>query len=234
MRDFTLVNCDTDSIAIAKKDGSIFGQEENEFLIKELNSLFPELINWEDDGMFETVLIIRAKNYVLYDGKKVVIKGSGLKATTKEPALREMVKRMINSLLELSQEKIEDIYLEYVKEAYKIQDIKRWGAKKSVTETMMKGEDTSSRKKRASIIGKGLEVGDKFFVYFTEDESLKTIEDFDGKYHVDKMLEKVYKTGFMFQTVLNMKELCPNYKLKKNKKALDLLVGNVIVRKQEK
>jgi len=140
---------------------------------------------------------------------------------------------MINSFLEVSEEKVEDIYTEYVKEAYKIKDMQRWCSKKSVTETMLNGDDTSSRKKRAAIAGKGLEVGEKFFAYFTPDEDLKCLEDFDGEYHVNKMLEKVFKTAVMFQTVLDMKELCPNYKLKKNKQSLDKLVGNVILRKKE-
>ena len=233
--DFTLTTVDTDALAIAKKDMSPFSEEENIKLLKELNSLFPELIVWEDDGYYESVLIVRAKNYALIEhgSDKVIIKGSGLKATTKEPALREMVKLMIESFLGISEDKIEDIYVRYVKEAYRIKDIQRWGAKKSVTEKMMKGDDLGARKKRAAIAGKGLDIGDKFFVYFTPDESLKMIEDFDGEYHVNKMLEKVYKTGFMFSTVLDMKELCPNYKLKKNKAALDKLVGNVIVKKKE-
>ena len=226
-----LVNLDTDSISFCKQDGSKFSDSELENILLELNNISPEKIVWELEGQFDSVLVIKTKNYALYDGKKITIKGSALKATQKEPALREMLHRMIKSLLGVTDEDLHTVYLEYVKEAYKLKDITRWGAKKSVTESVLKPTRTNEAKVLEAIKGKGLQVGEKFYVFFKSDDSLSTIEDFDGDYNVDKLLEKVYKTVDILKTVVNVKELFPNYKLKKNKLKLELLINPPRVRK---
>ena len=230
---FQLTGCDTDSIMFCKQDQSTFTESERAKILETLNALFPENIIWEDDGLYPSVLVIKTKNYALYDGDKVSIKGSALKATTKEPALREMLHRMINSLLNITNEDLKDVYLEYVKEACKIKDIKRWGAKKSVTTSVLNPQRTNEQKLYDAIEGKGYQIGEKFFVYFRPDDTLAVIDDFDGEYNVDKVLEKLYKTVDILKTVLPVKEMFPNYKLKKNKKELDKILGNVILIKKE-
>jgi len=234
--DFKLVNLDTDSISFCKPDGEEFSEDERTSLLNEINALTPEKIIWEDDGYYEVVLIVKAKNYALIEkgSTKVKIKGSALKATTKEPALKEMIKRCIDSFLGVTSETIETIYLEYVKEAYSITDINRWGAKKSVTEAVLKGSGTSQVKMRHAIKGEGLQMGDKFFVYFAEDDSLVLTKYFDGCYNKTKMLKKVHDTIKGFSTVYDVKKNLLNYSLKGSKKALDKLVGNVVVIKGEK
>jgi len=229
--DFILGPVDTDGMAFCKQDGSEFSKEEIESLINEINSLTGEHIVWEFEGISKTALVIKTKNYALYDGKKITIKGSALKATQKEPALREMLHRMINSLLGVTDEDLQSVYLEYVKDAYKLKDIARWGAKKSVTESVLKPTRTNEAKVLEAIKGKGLQIGEKFYVFFKSDDSLATIEDFDGDYNVDKLLEKVYKTVDILKTVVDVKALFPNYKLKKNKIALEKLINPPIVRK---
>lgn len=221
---FEIVNVDTDSFSY-NDSGRFIEVEENERLLAELNLLYPDLIVWERDGEYDGVLVVKAKNYALYDGKKVKIKGSSLKATNKEPALREMIVESIDSLLGLKEESFQEIYRRYCREAYSIEDITRWGSKKSVTPTLMKSDRTNEVKVRNAIEGEGLNVGDKFFVFFKEDESLCLTKYFDGNYNKKKMLEKVFKTASIFQTVYDVKSNLYNYTLKRNKDALMELVG---------
>jgi len=228
---FILGPIDTDGISVCKPDFASFSEEEIEKLLAELNSMTPEKIIWENDGYYQSVLIVKTKNYALYDGNSVEIKGSALKATTKEPALREMTHRMINSLLGIESTPLKQIYLEYVKEACKIKDIQRWGAKKSVTTAVLKPKATTQQKLNDAIKGKGFQVGEKFYVYFDEEKNLKCIEDFDGKYNTDSMLKKVFDSAKVFSTVYDIKGELPNFSLKKNKKELDKLLGNVVKRK---
>ena len=49
MHDFLLVNADTDSISVCKKDMSPFSKEEQKKLLEELNNQFPEHIKFEED-----------------------------------------------------------------------------------------------------------------------------------------------------------------------------------------
>ena len=80
---FILGPVDTDSISICKPAGAPFTEEEMQSLLDEINSYFPEHIKYADDGYFPRCVALKAKNYILYDGKKIKIKGSSLKASTK-------------------------------------------------------------------------------------------------------------------------------------------------------
>lgn len=225
---YILTGCDTDSIMFCKQDQTSFTEEEVEDILNKLNEITPERIIWEDDGYFPAVLVIKTKNYALYDGKSVTIKGSGLKATQKEPALREMLHRMIHSLLEITDEDLQEIYYEYVKEAANVKDITRWGAKKSVTSAVQKPTRTNEQKVKDAIEGEGLQIGEKFYVFFRSDNSLALTKYFDGDYHEDKFLQKIYDTAKVLKTVVDVDTLFPNFKLKKNKKELDKLTGKVV------
>lgn len=97
---FILGPVDTDSISFCKPDMSPFTEEEQEALLQEINEQMPELVKYAHDGYFKTIVVVKAKNYVLDDGDDVKIKGSGLKGTMKEKALRELMERVINVLLE--------------------------------------------------------------------------------------------------------------------------------------
>ena len=44
-----------------------------------VNKLFKDGISWEDDGYFKKLIVVKAKNYILFDGMKVKIKGQAFK-----------------------------------------------------------------------------------------------------------------------------------------------------------
>lgn len=136
---FIIGPVDTDSISFCKSDMSEFSEKEINELIKELNDLSPEFMDWDNDGYYQSCLALRAKNYVLFDGEKKKIKGSAFKTSSKEPAMKELMQEIVDEMLrENRAEILKSIYIKYVKEALNVQDISRWASKKTITESITK------------------------------------------------------------------------------------------------
>jgi DNA polymerase elongation subunit (family B) len=227
---YTLVNCDTDSFSFTMNREVT--KDERDTLLAELNMLYDPQIKWEDDGYFKAVVVAKAKNYLLYDGKKVKVKGAALKATAKEPAIREMMKRMFDSFLGITEEVPEEIYLEYVKEACKVKDITRWASKKSITEAILKPKRTQEERILEAIGKTPVQLGDKIFVFFETNEKLCLTSNFNGCYDKDKLLGKLFNTVKIFKPFYPIEGFL-NYTLKKNQQALGKLIGRVKVIKND-
>lgn len=177
---FIIGPTDTDSISFCKPDGKPFSEQEQEALLNELNSIMPEKIVYEGDGYFPTCIAVRAKNYMLWDGKEKKIKGSAFKTSSKEPAMKEMMEEFLDSLIETDDIKpLIEIYHKYVREAINVKDIRRWCQKKTVTASVLKCKgwtpaDIESKALRKNecdvwdaIQRNGMKVfdGDKIYVY---------------------------------------------------------------------
>jgi DNA polymerase elongation subunit (family B) len=223
--DFILVNGDTDSISIAKPDGTPFNEDERRQLLNEINSLLPEQIKMDDDGYYESVVVIKTKNYALYDGKKTKIKGSGLKGSSKEPALREFMQKALRYLLDGEGHRLRGLYDEYAFEAMNIKDMKRWAARKTISAKILAQERTMEKKVYEAVKHLSLQEGDRHYLYFKSDLTLKIADDFDGDYCKETMLKKLYLTLKIFQTVIDIEQF-PNYSLKKNKKLIEELCAS--------
>lgn len=247
IHNFIISGGDTDAINFSKEDGSKFSKEELDELFKELNEISPEFMTWEMDGLYEKVLVLRAKNYVLYDGKKLLVKGSGLRIPNKEIALKECTDRFINSLLELSSESLIDIYNSYIQEIHDIKNVSRWTSKKTVTDAVLNPERANEQKVFDALEGTDIQEGDRFRFYFKFDGvtikidinpktgkqrktkkreySLKLEQNWNNDHAIDKLLEKLYKNIKIFENVIDIKQF-PNYNLTRNKKALSALLEN--------
>jgi hypothetical protein len=210
---FTLCNCDTDSIMFCKADMSPFTEEEQTALIEEINSLLPEKINMSNDGYFKDVLIVKAKNYVLDDGKKRKVKGSALKAPMKEKALREFITEVIDKLLSDKPDELITVYRKYVNEIFHITDISRWVVKKTITKAVLNPKRTNEQKVFDAIQGTDYREGDKAFFYFDVNRNLKLQENYNKDHDVDSLLKKLFKTIEVFKNVLDVSKF-PNYSLK--------------------
>lgn len=176
-----LVNADTDSIMVCKPDQTAWTKEEQALFLQELNNQFPELINWDHDGVYDSVVVIKSKNYALLPQgeKKIKLKGSSIKDQKKEPALREMMDRIIDIIINDKEDSIIDLYHEYIKEAMNPKQVRRWCQKKSVTESVLscrgyenipEGDDDSPRKNEIDIWEaikneEGVQQGDKIYLY---------------------------------------------------------------------
>lgn len=216
---FILVNCDTDSITVAKPDGSPFTDEEQTNLLIELNEQFPENINFADDGYYETLIVLKAKNYIMYDGKKISIKGSGLKSSKNEPAIKEFHMDIVNAMIE-GRTNYTEIYNKYVKEILDVKDIKRWSSKKTLTQKVFGSPRANEEKIRNAIVGTEYVEGDKIHVFFKEDESLCLAERFDGDYSKDRLFNRLFSSSKLFSKVISIEDYFINYKNKKNKSKL--------------
>lgn len=218
--DFTLVNADTDSISFCKPDQTEFTEEEQENLLQELNSLFPEKIKFESEGIFSHVIVLKAKNYVLKKaGEKPKYKGSAIKATTKEPRLQDFIKDIIKEI-GLGRGDYLKVYNQYVKEIMNIKDINGWCTKKTITDKVQLNERTNEKKVRDIIQGTEYREGDKIYCYFKSDKSLGLRENFNGDYCKDTLLKKLYATVKIFDKIIDI-SIFSNYSLKKNKVKLE-------------
>jgi DNA polymerase I len=213
---FTLVNLDTDSISYEPTNGTI-----NDHLT-ELNSLMPKGIVWEDDGVYDAVLVIKAKNYALKSGGKIKIKGSGLKATMKEPILASFLSYAIALLLDDRGSELPDIYHSIVRQIDIIYDITPWCSKKTITKSVLNPERTTEARILEAIKGEQVQEGDKIRVFFETPSKLCLDKNFTGVYCKDTLYRKLFDTVKILSTVVDIHDF-PNYKLKKNKKTLESL-----------
>jgi DNA polymerase, archaea type len=212
---FKLVNADTDSISFCTPDSSVLSEDAQLGLLKELNSLYPIKIHFEHDGFYKKVIVVKAKNYIMWDGKKLKYKGSAIKASTKEPALKEFIQKIIDAILNDSNHYTE-IYDGYVKEIQNVKDIKRWVSRKTLTSTVFKSKRTNETKVVDAIKGTEYVEGDRAYFYFKEDGTLSLEEHFRNDYSKKHLLGKLFKTSLVFKPILPVKELFPNYSLKRH------------------
>ena len=227
--DFIIAPSDTDSISFCKADMSPFSDSEIKQLLAEINEQSPEKVLWEDDGVYKTIIALKAKNYVLYnpqDKKKPLkIKGSALKGSTRPEAIKELMKKFVETMAYVENREhmlseLQNLYTKYVEEAMSVSDIKRWSARKTLSSTMQESDRTNETRVMDAIKGTDYREGDRFFVYRMPDESLRLAEHFDGVYDKASLLKNIHDTAKIFGTVLPVKELFPNYALKKHFKIL--------------
>jgi DNA polymerase elongation subunit (family B) len=220
---FTLVNADTDSISISL-DGRELSEGERKFYLTSLNILYPDKIRFADDGYYETVIILKAKNYVLKKkGAKPTYKGSAIKATLKEPRLKNFIKDIIREI-GLGRGEYLNCYNSFVREIMSITDITGWCTKKTITEKVLNGKRANETKVMDAIAGTEYREGDKIYTYFRSDKTIGLRENFDGDYSKNALLKKLFDTAEIFDTVIDV-NIFPNYSLKKNKKALQELLN---------
>jgi DNA polymerase, archaea type len=217
---YTLVNYDTDSISIASSTPF-----DTKAVLERLNSGYPDKIRFEDDGLYDAVLVLKAKNYVMKSDTKTFFKGSSLKSSKTEPIINEMMKKIISALLE-GQDEAEcvRIYQTYVRLACSLTDIKAWCSKKTITSKVLAAERTTEKKLLEALEGKHVQAGDKVWVYFKSDHSLGLAEDWKQDHSVSHFLKRLHSSVKIFDTVLKVDKFT-NYSLKKNQKSLDYLLN---------
>lgn len=221
-RDFMILNGDTDSVSIYKKDFLPFGKDERSNLLNELNEQCPEGLTWEDDGNYKVIIVVRAKNYILLSEEgKLTIKGSGLKASGKSPKLKKFILDIIDGMLYDKNNALE-IYNKYIKEVNNIIDMKEWSIRKTISERVLESDRKNELNVRDAIVGTELVAGDRCTMFYKEDGTLCLTDKFNGDYSRTRLYQNIYDTMKIFAHIINMSHFL-NYKLKKNKKLLALL-----------
>lgn len=231
---FQITNADTDSVSFCKPDQSEWTEKEQQKLLDEINTITDEGIFWDHDGVMEKFIIVAAKNYIMCtrdeDGQlEVKIKGSGLKATKKEPRLKEFIRTVINYMIDDDLiDKIDSIYTECATDILKIDkdtDLRQYAFKATVTKKVISPTTPFNTKIRDAVLDAGKELieGDKEYLIFKHDGTL-ALYDHISHTDVDKMklLKKLFDTIRTFRKVLPI-ENYPNLTLKRNIKRLELL-----------
>ena len=170
---YQLINCDTDSITYTSGIKPSKDEFKNEII--EINGLLPPTIIFEDDGVFDKVIVSKAKNYIMKKGDELKVKGSSFKSSNKEPILKDMNTDIINEMLGSNNiEQIKAIYNTYVIKAENITDINVWATKKTYTDTMQESERANETKVIDAINQgidsgalKSIQQGDKIYLYQT-------------------------------------------------------------------
>lgn len=216
-KQYKIVNADTDSISYTpgKRNDEQFEQD-----LASLNVLYPDHIKWEDDGYYKTVIVAKAKNYVLEDEDgNVKIKGSGLKGTMKERALQEFMGEVIRLLLKGRKDHIMHTYLTYVSKINTLVRIDDWCFKKTVTKSVLDPERPLEDRVKDALDLETVSEGDKVFLFYKSPTELCLREEFDGTYDVDRLYSKLFDTLCIFETLIDV-DVFPNFSLKRNKELL--------------
>lgn len=225
MNNFKIVNVDTDSISFSKPDGSSFTEEERKLLLKDLNSNFPEKIVFEDDGYYDKIIVLKAKNYILFQQGKIKIKGSSLRSSKTEKGLKDFMQEIIQALIYDRQDDLINIYHKYIREVFNVEDISRWTKKHTITDAVLNPTRTNEQKVLDALGGMKVQPGDKYYLYFTNEKSLALQETWDKthpNHDSEVLLKKLYQTLVIFKNVLDI-NMFPKYHLK-NKKIKEQLL----------
>lgn len=219
MNNFQITACDTDSVFFKKNDQTFFTKEERSKLLQELNNLMPEKIRWELNDYFPKILTIAAKNYVMVteDGK-VKYKGSALKSSKTEIALREFIYKIIDEILNETNN-FETVYKTYINEILNLKDITRWSSKKTLTQTTYDSTRANETKIIDAIKDTEYKEGDRILVYFNTEGNLKLVENYSNDHDIPRLLKKLHSVSKVFESVI-AKDTFLNYSLKKNVKLL--------------
>lgn len=224
MRNFDLVCCDTDAITIAKFDGAKFNTDELNILTEELNSIFPIGIRWEFEFNIPKMIVLKKKNYIMFDGHKISMKGGSLKSSKIEPICKQMLNEMIEHLVYDRLDQLKPTLEKYKEQVQNVTDITPLCSKKALSPTTYK----SKRKNETDIIDavKNSEYrsGDRVYLFVKrkvvelpelykvgpkkgqpktkEVNFLVLKEDFDGDYCKEYYLERLETITKLFSPVL--------------------------------
>jgi len=90
-----ILEADTDGIYLSSAEWF----DRPEALLAAVCGVLPEGIDLEFDGAYQAMFCYKAKNYALYDGDAVTIRGSALRSRGVEPYLQRLTDRLIRFLL---------------------------------------------------------------------------------------------------------------------------------------
>lgn len=224
-RGYTVPKGDTDSITLWK-NGEVIPKDTVEALLKEINSMLPEQINFELDDFYVNLIAFKAKNYAylsIKNGEEVIsTKGSALKASTKCARLKWFTQRSIEMMLRgVPLEDLQGLYMNLVHEIMDIKDMKPWAARKTYSQNTEESDTTQAAKLRKVLKDTDYREGDRFYVFYTPDELLCLVENFNGIYDKKRLFKNLFDTMMIFETVIpDCDKKFLNYSLKKNEKYL--------------
>ena len=238
--EFSIVNADTDSISFVKVDGKKFTPEETEDIVDEINEVcdedFGEFIRYEDDGLFDTFVVLKTKNYAMKKNKAYVkkgkspysYKGSSIKDKKAEPALIQYKKDILHLFLDKKQDHFIDLYRDTILRTLEIgtedEPIESWANKKTITKAVLQNDDKTGRDVREACKDIEIQLEDKIQIYKTNEDNLKLTKNYDNDHNAMHYISRVYACTDIFKNIIDM-NLIPKYSNAGNKELLKKLIG---------
>ena len=223
--EFDLVNGDTDGLKYANsKDG--------EKELEELNELFPDMIEWEDDGLYDGVIVLASKNYILNKDGELTIKGASLRNKNKESLLVSFQYEVIEYLLGGREEDIVHRYDDHCAIIGTRADIpEEFSVKKNISAKLLASERKQEKDVRDALdeaVERGViesyEQGDRYHLYRTKDDTLRVVGLYDGDHSVRHYLKRLWATLNIFAPVFDIKRVT-KYHLKTRRKNFCEILG---------
>lgn len=175
------LEADTDGIYVEANEYF----DDPEKLLRKAQEILPDGIELEYDGRYETMFCYKAKNYALYDGEKVIIRGSAMRSRGVEPFLRKLTQKLIRFLLGTTDEDPADlaIKIESDIEAGRF-PVKRLAKSEILSqnpEAYKKKIESGGKPRRASAevalkLGENARMGDRISYYISPKEKGQTAD----------------------------------------------------------
>lgn len=190
----TVLEADTDGIYVSsEKDWA-----RPEGLLKRVKAVLPEGIDLEYDGSYRSMLCYKAKNYALYDGQKVLIRGSALRSRGIEPYLKDLTHLLIEYLLGVGEvsplERMAEYEARLSQHEVPVEELAKSEYLSQNPETYRKKVEQGGKPRRAALevaqaSDRNYRMGDAVRYYVTPGEKGKTaawqraraVEDYDAE-----------------------------------------------------
>ncbi len=203
----TVLEADTDGIYVSSEKD--FANPEG--LLARVAGDLPVGIDLEYDGSYPAMLCYKAKNYALYDGEALRIRGSALRSRGIEPYLKTLTDQLIRYLLGMDPQPPQELIETYRKSITSGEMPVAQLAKREYLsmnpEAYQKSVETSKKPRRASLevalkMDRQPRMGEQVAYFLTYGEKKRTpdwqvarpLEDFDPKdcpYNADAYLKKL-------------------------------------------
>lgn len=175
----TILEADTDGIYLSSAE--FFDRPEA--LLEKVVGVLPPGIELEYDGRYEAMFCYKAKNYALYDGKKVTIRGSALRSRGIEPYLKKLGNQLIRFLVGASAESplvlLEDYRAKLAARALPVEEVGKAEVLSMNPDAYQRFIEGGGKPRRASaeaalLMAKRPRMGERVAYYITAKEKGKT------------------------------------------------------------
>lgn len=191
-----IIEVDTDGVYFTSPDSS------SDYVDRLVGSIqVPQGIALEVGGIYDKMISLKTKNYILENGDKRVVAGASLNNRHVEPIFRDFIDEAIELCLYGDPNELDLIYRKYALEILKGPGATRLARKERVTEKTLAPK--TPRWKLAAAIGKKAQEGDYVWVYNTRDHLIRLSDEYHDDEDTTYYMGRLYEMVERFRPVLS-------------------------------